>query len=533
MKRKAQDGVVVFGGLAFLRWGMAALVMGMAMPAVWAAPPSMVAAHAPSFGATDSTCSITYNLPGDIGNFGADPPDQEDLDIYSWQLFLALNAPGVGKSVSKTGDNITLWGGQTSTPITAQNPGWSSTDDLLLAVTSTYVPAYGTHYYPLACQQVANYQSYRVLDEIAKVDDSFFEASVGRLSASPVVATNGTFLRYEILISPVTYNTVVLNQWYLTSVLNSLTSPLSFPCGIESAGGHAASPADTGIGAIVIKNAWMDATGFDLSKYHSEKILVFTPGAENSSGQDTCELKTMALVGMHIAHKTTQQSAWTWSTFEHAANAPDCTNVPPKGSQQGVPNLTCPTTGGSYNFFPSNPSDPRFQTCNATPATNAGTATCDDGFCADLAPNATAGYSRLCRQVPLQANYKTAYAQTQACNQATGSSSVWSNYSLISTQWFTNFGANPTCQNSANTVNPNSSHTSYAPQVLLSDGQSLAPFLANTSMESYERSVCMGCHQGAVTGKSNNLSTDLLYFLQLEVPAAPINQGTTKTQAKQ
>src|ERR1044072_5019785 len=85
--------------------------------AVGAAATAMPA-HAASQGSSGSTCSIAYNLPGDIGNFGSDPPDQEDLDIYSWQLFLALNAPGVGQSVSTTGDDWTQWGGSGSQAVT-------------------------------------------------------------------------------------------------------------------------------------------------------------------------------------------------------------------------------------------------------------------------------------------------------------------------------------------------------------------------------------------------------------------------------
>lgn len=478
--------------------------------------------------ATAATCDITYDLPGDIGDFGNDPPDQGNLDAYSWQSFLALNAPAVGQNVSTTGDNRTLWGGSVATPITSAAPGWSSTDDLLLAATATSTPAYGTHYYPAACTQIAGYQSYRVMDEISKVDDGFFEAEKQGLSANPVIATNGTFLRYEILISEVTYDTIVDNQWYLSSVLAKQTQGLNFPCGTFSAGGPKASPSDPGIGAITIKNAWMDADGLDASDYHMEKLLLYTPASQNASAKDTCELKTMALVGQHIAHKTTQQSAWTWSTFEHAANAPDCTSTPPPmlASKKNVPSTGCPSTGGSYNFFPQNTSDTRFASCNATPATN-GTTACDDSYCVDQAANPSGGYSRLCRQLALQANYPTAYAQTQACNQATGSS-VWSNYVLISTQWFTGFSADQkkTCANDAGTVAPPGAIDQYAPQVTLtsSEGTRVVPYLANSSMESYERANCMGCHTNALVDKNSSVSTDLMYFLMLEVPAAPVNQ---------
>ena len=536
------------------RWGLGMLLSLSLMltvvllaPAPEAASGAAAVAHAASQSTSgDATCSLDYDMPGDIGAFGKDPPFQGNLDAYSWQLFLALNAPAVGQSVSTTGDNPTLWGGSAAKPITASNPGFSSTDDLLEAVTTTYVPPYGTHYYPPSCQLISGYKSYRVIDELDKVDDSFFQATVGGLSTHPAVATNGTFLRYEILISPITYNTITQNGWYLQSTLNSLTSPLSFPCGVESAGGPTSGPGTTGIGAITIKNAWMDVTGFDASKYHTEKLLIFTPAAENNSGQDSCELKTMALVGMHIAHKTTLQQGWTWSTFEHQANAPDCTNVPPaptSQSSQTVANLTCPTTGGKYNLFPLNVGDAKYQSCNTGPATNGG-ASCDDNWCADLPPNPTAGYSRLCRQVPLQANYPTAYAQTQACNAATGKSSVWSNYALISTQWFTAFPTPPpACGNQAATVNPNTPSNpatdhgaAYAPQVTLAPASGSvspkAPYLANTTMESYERSVCMGCHQGAKVADGNKVSTDLMYFLQLEVPHAPINAGLTSPLRK-
>ena len=46
--------------------------------------------------------------------------------------------------------------------------------------------------------------------------------------------------------------------------------------------------------------------------------------------------------------------------------------------------------------------------------------------------------------------------------------------------------------------------------------------MANTSMESYERSNCMGCHSKSTvkeTGVVTEDGTDFVYFLGLEVPA--------------
>ena len=49
------------------------------------------------------------------------------------------------------------------------------------------------------------------------------------------------------------------------------------------------------------------------------------------------------------------------------------------------------------------------------------------------------------------------------------------------------------------------------------------PFLANTTMESYERSNCMGCHAKSKAGGSSeggDYSTDFMYWLKYEVAAA-------------
>jgi hypothetical protein len=60
------------------------------------------------------------------------------------------------------------------------------------------------------------------------------------------------------------------------------------------------------------------------------------------------------------------------------------------------------------------------------------------------------------------------------------------------------------------------------PQVdIAGDGQSMRPYLANTTMETYVRANCMGCHSNAsVAGTRGSPGTDLMYFLQLEVSAA-------------
>ncbi|MBK6511180.1 MAG: hypothetical protein IPG06_18275 [Haliea sp.] len=128
--------------------------------------------------------ALAYVLPGDI-------PDntQIGIDHYSWQTFLALNAPEVGARVSLYGDNPT------------QYSAWSSTYDLIrcnLDDEDCVCPdgdcaRSGTRYYPPECQAVENHTQYRVLDNANKADDSF---SKRRLAA----CRTNRYLRHRVAL---------------------------------------------------------------------------------------------------------------------------------------------------------------------------------------------------------------------------------------------------------------------------------------------------------------------------------------------
>lgn len=480
-----------------------------------------------------ATCSLAYTLPSDI----AFPTNQAAVDLLSWQTFLALNAPAVGGQVSTTGDNTTQWS------------AWSSTSDLLDQ--GPEPGPSGSGFYPPECQSVPNYTSYRVIDEVGKVDDNFEEATQQGLSTDPVIAGNSTsslasFVRYEILVSPATYNFVVGNLYNRYGTLANLSGPVVFPCGqLSYTGGDPAVPQ---LGGLVLKLAWMPTNGIDTSQFHTENLLVYTPSYRTTTGQASCQLQQMALVGMHILHKTQSQQAWVWSTFEHELNAPDCTGTPPPGNQNGggttgntVPNTACPASvSQNYNFYPQtcNNGSAACAACNTTPTSNAPSSTAclnpndsrDVGWCLDQPPAATGGISKLCRQLSVPTYYPSANAQNQACAAALTASSVWSNYQLISTQW-QNVASPSTCSNISSQVYSGGTVTGKAniqPQISLTNGTTTTvdPYLANTSMESYERSSCMSCHSKSVVNEnanpgSTNVSTDFVYFLGVEVPNAP------------
>jgi hypothetical protein len=280
------------------------------------------------------------------------------------------------------------------------------------------------------------------------------------------------------------------------------------------------------------------------NRYHTEKLLVYTPSYRNLDGKASCELHTMALVGQHIFHKTEKQIRGVWSTIEHRDNAPDCTDLPPAGDMGGAgPSKACPASvNKSYNFYPKecsvDSSDPEAcQTCNTPPASNAPAGACinpyvaenDVGFCVNLPPAPVAGITRACRQVPVAEYYPTAHRLNEACARQLGPKSVWSNYQLISTMYYDldnnlgcrtigEFASEPgrtlrVLQRPLVPVGPGQDNSLEAPR---------KPFLANTSMETDVRSDCMGCHSGAnVKNADGNdgVGTDFAYWLQLEVPA--------------
>jgi hypothetical protein len=465
-----------------------------------------------------ASCTLGYDLPADIGDTLPSDNAQKDFDALSWQTFLALNAPQVGGRVTRKDDNDPQW------------RHWSSTVDLIECqrdATGCVCPdgdcsRSGARRYPPECQAIPGHEQYRVISMLSKVDDDFLEAATGGLSNSPLIDSEGRFLRFEILVSPAAYDFVIANHYIDPGVLTGLKTPVVFPCGDASYTGG--DPADPRMGAIILKNAWMELGSRRARHFHTEPLLIYTPADRSSTGVASCRLQPMALVGMHIAHKTTRQPPWIWSTFEHELNAPECTALPPSGNQQGSgPSTACPgRIKRAYNFYPrkcaKRGGDPgACQTCNTTPASNgAGCATSipgDNSWCLDASPNPVAGLSKLCRQVAVKKNYPTAHRQNRACARKLGSRSVWRRYQLISTQWYN--VASSTCQDGSTFQ----TRDLVRPQVdLAATGVSTRPFLANTSMESYVRSDCLGCHaKSTVDGTSKTVSTDLMYWLQLEV----------------
>jgi len=85
-------------------------------------------------------------------------------------------------------------------------------------------------------------------------------------------------------------------------------------------------------GAIELKAAWMEVNDLQNPKWKRYKLSTATV-LDPTTGK--LRNTTVALVGLHVLHKTAKQPTWVWATFEHIDNVPD------SGS----------TATGQYNFL--------------------------------------------------------------------------------------------------------------------------------------------------------------------------------------
>lgn len=272
---------------------------------------------------------ITFNnqVPGDIAAFN----NQSQADCFAWQEFIALNWPvDPGGYFGNPGDYaLVTWetympknvlfqpGGVKPSPwSTLVSPQFASrfkTQKLLLDPLKTKLLTFTT--------KVADSNSLKGLDP----DQA---APFGQ--PSWLGAQNKTNVWYEIMLNKDYYDFVVKNGYY-----NAITQhdsiqkgiPVNFPQGVYNGA----------VGAIELKAAWMEVNNIKSPKwqrYKVSKAIVF----DSTSGK--LRETMVALVGLHILHKTQNQPTWVWATFEHTDNVPDTDGETP------------PPYG--YNFYRSN-----------------------------------------------------------------------------------------------------------------------------------------------------------------------------------
>ena len=399
---------------------------------------------------------IKFNdsVPGDLVSF----INQSQADCFAWQEFISLNWPlNPSKSFGEPGDlSFVQWESYIPKDVLFQEngvppPPWGT------LVSDTYAEKFNTQ------KLLFNQNETKLLTFQSKVteQDTLIDLDFGQ--AAPVGkpnwlgAQNSTNVWYEIMLNKDYYDFVVEKGYYNAATQHDSIKagvPIYFPKGKYN------GPT----GAIELKASWMevkDTTKSKWDRYKLSKATVLDPFT------DSLRTTTVALVGLHIIHKTENQPTWVWATFEQVDNVPGGTTTPPDG----------------YNF-----NDPNCQPrqVQLQPSDSTVTVTCT--------PNTSPPYYlKNAKAVPIQIARVNPIDPVDAIpiNKMMHTNikkfypnSVWQYYELVDVIW-------------SQSLQPDSSKPIYTPRPLnKSSMASGANIVANTTSESYvqDQLTCFNCH---------------------------------------
>ena len=131
--------------------------------------------------------------------------------------------------------------------------------------------------------------------------DDIGQAGIGALDP-PIVAQNGRYVRTLTLFNRVAFDYIVQNRYFLRRELPEVPSPrpdrpvVDFP-----------------MGSVAVKTAWIDVA--DLPAALVQRMYTRSAWVKPAAG-GACAVRTIGLVGLHIAQKTPSRPQWIWSSFE-------------------------------------------------------------------------------------------------------------------------------------------------------------------------------------------------------------------------
>lgn len=403
--------------------------------------------------ATPSTCDcysstpiynvpITFddNVPGDLQSFSS----QSQADCFAWQEFISLNWPVSGDDFGEPGDTSQVqWETYMPKQVMFQANGAPS-------------PVWGTIVSDAVAQQLKS-QEIPYDSSTTKVLNNYKQAGNPQ-DNNWLGAQNGTNVWYEIMLNEDIYNYVVTNKFYDAANQHKAVkagTPINFPKGQHNGQ----------VGAIELKAAWMEVTDSSSDKWKRYKIsnaVVLDPATQKY------RQATVALVGLHILHKTTNQPTWVWATFEHIDNVPDSSNPnPPYG----------------YNFYNSNCSTQSVTLKDGSTVSVECTANQHPPYALKDGPPAAIQITRV-NSID-QADAAPINSKMQGNVKSINSDSVWQYYQLVDVIWSQSLQKDPTSPIPAPRNLNNSSMKSGV------------KIVANTTLESYVQNTntCFSCHQ--------------------------------------
>jgi hypothetical protein len=253
------------------------------------------------------TIYFNDDVPGDVATVG-----QSQLNCFAWQEFIALNWPvntqkGFGEPFY-TGP--VQWETYMPSNVLFQKNGVAPPDWGTL-VTDEYAKKFKTQ------RLLFNKNKTKLLTFTAKFDPNDTISDLSSHQAAPfngpnwLGAQNSTNIWYEILINQDYYDFVVENGYY-----NAITQHDSVKAGVPIYFPEGQFRGN--VGAIELKAAWMEVSNPKAPQWARYKLSIATVLDGVTKKLRTT---TVALVGLHILHKTQSQPTWAWATFEQVDNA--------------------------------------------------------------------------------------------------------------------------------------------------------------------------------------------------------------------
>jgi hypothetical protein len=278
------------------------------------------------------TIPITFNnlVPTDLFSFTF----QSQADCFAWQEFISLNWPSSPNASFGTPNDTNFVQWETYMPREVLFPDDGSKPPVWgTLVSDEYSGLFKSQKFLLKKTQT------KLLTFVSKIEENDATINFSPNQAAPfnkpswMGAQNSTNVWYEIMLNKDYYDFIVQKGFYNAQVQHDTVKqnqPINFPQGAYGT---------TTVGAIELKAAWMEVTDRKSPKWLRYKL-------SNATVLDPITKKlrntVVALVGLHILHKTQNQPTWLWATFEQVDNAPDNNNL----------TATPPPYG--YNFYNAN-----------------------------------------------------------------------------------------------------------------------------------------------------------------------------------
>jgi hypothetical protein len=345
---------------------------------------------------------------------------QREFDLYSWQMFLALNWPtdGTGKAAPKLTDTSfgaphwTLWHSSNdifqtdgATPDACKVQTAARAEALLKKALNKPVSK-GLNAFSTAniAADLRGTRYLGVMSAVGELNAATTLSEIGQAFTGPLIDQNGEFVFYEILMDPNEVSYVCQNGLY------NINGQVAFSGAGKTVSMPSGTPDKDWSGSFELKLAWkiMTPGKDDASRFYTMPAVIMDQGPD---GKPVERKVTVGLVGMHIGHKSQTSPQWIWSTFEQIDNL-------------AVDPIMHPKLNPSFN-------DPNCEICtvNQLPIADA------NGNFARVPTQAS-------RTIPIPPDKQALNAQAQAELRRQGS--VWQFYQLIDTQWPTSPTTKPT-----------------------------------------------------------------------------------------